>query len=71
MSRDVHVRERAKLMRQTLSDALDCSLGCIIRSVTPIATDLAHDMSRLDADTHGGFVIPCLDPVLMMTDWFS
>ncbi len=59
-------------MRQTLCEALHGCLGCVVRSVTPVNRHLVKWLvTKSYYDTYGGFVMPCLDPVLMMTDWFS
>ncbi len=59
-------------MRQTLRETLDGSLGCVERSVTPGSRRLVQWLPiEFPFDAYGGFVMPCLDPVLIMTDWFS
>ena len=58
-------------MRQTLREALYGRLGRVVRSVTTVKRRLVQGLPTFPFDAYGGFVIPCLDPVLIMTDWFS
>ena len=73
MSRHVgRLRARAKFMRQTLREALYCRLGSVVRGVTPAKRRLVQGLlTEFPFGAYGGFVMPCLDPVLIMTDWFS
>jgi hypothetical protein len=73
MSRHIRrLRARTKLMRQTLRDALYGRLGSVVRSVTPVKRRLVQGLpTEFPFDAYGGFVMPCFDPVLIMTDWFS
>ena len=56
-------------MRQTFREAPDRSFGCVVRSVTPISHRLEQKLpTECQFDAYGGFVMPSLDPVLIMTD---
>ena len=62
---------RAQFVRQALGQTLDSRLGCVVRGIATVRSLASTQMADANRNTHGGFVMPCFDPVLMMTDWFS
>jgi hypothetical protein len=76
MGGDVTVRSFAQFVCKAFCEAFDRCFGCVVRSVS---TARKYDEDKLlvmnlglrGGATYGGLVIPCLDPVLMITDWFS
>lgn len=67
MSGNIRMRALAQFMGETFSQALDRSLGCIVRWITSnIKYQYPNLTSADDKGTYGGFVIPCLDPVLII-----
>jgi hypothetical protein len=67
-----------QLVCEAFSERLDGGLGRVVSGVSAIkirwldynGNTERHDRER-ERETYGGFVMPCLDPVLMITDGFS
>lgn len=71
MSSDITVRPFTQFIRQTFCKAFHRGLGRVIRGISPESRGEQIYKPRRGNRTYGGLVIPCLDPVLMITAWFS
>lgn len=75
MCSDIALRCVTQFMSKTFSERFDSSLGrvvCRIASIVWHYTQYQNQYCEYDAkDAHGGLVIPCFEPVLMIADWFS
>lgn len=70
MGVDVCLGGIAQFVSETFCERFDGGFGGVVGRISSVRGIRQSLIPNQDI-TYGGFVIPCLEPVLMITDWFS
>lgn len=61
------IRGIPQFMGQSLGKTLDGRFGCVVGGITTVQQSWSLRDEATNPCTYGGFVIPCLDPVFIIT----